>query len=180
MLLFLECWGRIISGFEIRSGEETSWTNYDVPSGASAGAQVFSGFLPPNAGKNYRNCIGLYADTELDITDAFLIGAAVRFENYSDFGQTFNYKGVARYRVGKMLTLRASASTGFRAPSMQQQFYAKTNTLFVSQGGTLVPIQSGTFTNNSVPAQVLGIPELKEETSTNYAAGITLRPFTGF
>lgn len=169
-----------IDGFDIRAGEESSFTNYDVASGASPAAQVFGGFLPTNEGANYRNCIGLYADAELDITESLLLGAALRFENYSDFGQTFNYKAVARYRFGKMLTLRASASTGFRAPSMQQQFYAKTNTLFVSQGGTLVPIESGTFTNNSLPAQILGIPELKEETSTNYAAGITLRPFSGF
>ena len=59
-------------------------------------------------------------------------GAAVRFENYSDFGSTVNYKAVTRYKIGNALTLRGSVSTGFRAPSMQQRFYAKTNTLFVT------------------------------------------------
>mgnify|MGYP001004320227 FL=1 len=108
-----------------------------------------------------------------------MVGAAVRFENYSDFGSTLNYKLATRYKITDFLSIRGSASTGFRAPSMQQRFYAKTNTLFVSQGGTLVPIESGTFTNESVPAQILGIPKLKEETSINFTAGVTTRPAKG-
>jgi iron complex outermembrane receptor protein len=60
---------------------------------------------------------------------------------------------------------------------MQQRFYTKTNTLFV--GSPLVPVQAGTFPNNSTPAELLGIPELKEETSQNYAVGFTARPFKG-
>jgi iron complex outermembrane recepter protein len=168
-----------VDGFGIRAGEEASWRNYDSASGAAAGAQVFSGFLPANEGNNTRNCVGLYADLEQDVTESLLLGAAIRFENYSDFGETFNWKAVARYKIGDVLTLRGSASTGFRAPSMQQRFYAKTNTLFVSQGGSLVAVESGTFPNGSAPANILGIPELKQETSTNYAAGLTVRPFAG-
>ncbi len=161
--------------FGIREGEESSWKNYDVPSGAAAGAQVFSGFLPENKGDNSRSCFGLYADAEQDFDESFMVGAAVRFENYSDFGSTVNGKLASRYRFGDFLTLRASASTGFRAPSMQQRFYAKTNTLFVSQGGNLVPIESGTFTNSSKAAEILGIPKLKQETSISFSAGFTAR-----
>jgi iron complex outermembrane receptor protein len=63
---------------------------------------------------------------------------------------------------------------------MQQQYYAKTNTLFVSQpGGGIVPVESGTFTNESKAAQILGIPELKEETSHNYSVGLTAKPLRG-
>ncbi len=165
--------------FGITAGEESSWKNYDTNSNAASGAQVFSGFLPANEGNNNRNAIGLYADVEQDFSEQWMVGAALRFENYSDFGTTINYKVASRYKVADFLSLRASVSTGFRAPSMQQRFYAKTNTLFVSQGGTLVPIESGTFTNESIPAQILGIPKLKEETSLNYTAGITTRPATG-
>ena len=165
--------------FGITAGEEASWKNYDTNSGAVSGAQVFAGFFPANSGKNNRNAIGLYADMEIDFSEAWMIGAALRFENYSDFGSTINYKIASRYKIAEFLSLRASASTGFRAPSMQQRFYAKTNTLFVSQGGTLVPVESGTFTNESVPARILGIPELKEETSLNFAVGITTRPAEG-
>jgi len=166
--------------FGIEAGEEASWRNYNTASGAGAAAQVFGGFLPSNEGENSRNCFGIYADVEKDFSESFLVSGAVRFENYSDFGSTTNGKLAARYKFGEVLSIRASGSTGFRAPSMQQRFYAKTNTLFVSQGGTLVPVESGTFTNDSRPAEILGIPKLKQETSVNLAAGLTARPFRGF
>jgi iron complex outermembrane receptor protein len=62
---------------------------------------------------------------------------------------------------------------------MQQRFYAKTNTLFVSNGTSLVPVEAGTFTNDSKAAEILGIPKLKEETSRSYSVGITTKPING-
>ncbi len=169
-----------VDAFGIRSGEEASYKNYDVPSGATNGAQVFAGFVNPGGDDKTRNAKAVYLDIELDATNKFLITGALRFENYSDFGSTLNYKLASRYKFSEAFTLRGSWSSGFRAPSMQQRFYAKTNTLFVSQGGNLVPIQAGTFTNDSEPAQILGIPKLKEETSHNYSIGFAAKPFTGF
>jgi iron complex outermembrane receptor protein len=75
--------------------------------------------------------------------------------------------------------VRGALSTGFRAPSLQQKFYAKTNTIFVSTPGGLVPNEIGTFTNDSKPAEILGIPALKEETSNNYSLGFTASPLKG-
>lgn len=169
-----------IDAFGIRSGEEASYRNYDVPSGAAAGAQVFPGFINTIGDTRTRNAKAVYVDLEQDLTTRLLVTGAVRFENYSDFGSTFNYKFSSRFKVLDALNLRASISTGFRAPSQQQKYYAKTNTLFVSQAGSLVPVQAGTFTNDSRLAQLLGIPELQEETSRNYSFGVTARPFTGF
>jgi iron complex outermembrane receptor protein len=103
----------------------------------------------------------------------------LRFENFSDFGSTLNYKFSTLYKVADNFSLRGSTSTGFRAPSMQQKFYTKTNTVFINVGGVLSPVESGTFTNNSVPAQILGIPKLKQETSTNYSIGFTSKPIKG-
>ena len=163
--------------FNIRIGEEASYKNYDVQSGASAGAQVFSGFFTPI--DENRNAKSVYLDLEQDINKDFLVTGALRFENYSDFGSTLNYKLASRYKFGENFNLRASITSGFRAPSMQQRFYTKTNTLFVSQGGTLVPIQAGTFTNNSKPAEILGIPKLQEETSNSYSVGFAAKPFKG-
>ncbi|WP_447641100.1 MULTISPECIES: TonB-dependent receptor plug domain-containing protein [Chitinophagaceae] len=163
-----------------RAGEEASYANYNTSSGASAGAQVFSGFLPNNAGTHNRSAVAFYSDVELDVTKKLLVGGALRFENYSDFGSTINYKATARYKLTPWFVVRGGASSGFRAPSMQQRFYAKTNTLFVTQsGGSLVPIEAGTFTNDSKAAELLGIPKLKQETSKNYSAGIALTPFKG-
>ena len=169
-----------VESFEILTGEEASYKNYDVNSKAAAGAQVFPGFVNSVGGDNTRNAKAIYIDLEQDITNKFLITGALRFENYSDFGSTLNYKFSARYAFSKAFNLRASLSSGFRAPSMQQIFFEKTNTLFVSQNGQLVPVQAGTFRNDSEPAKILGIPTLKEETSQNYSVGFTARPFIGF
>lgn len=165
--------------FGIRAGEEASWRNYNTASGAASGAQVFAGFFPANEGSNDRNSVAGYLDLEQDFTKNWLVAAALRYENYSDFGSTFNYKVATRYKLGSRLSVRASASTGFRAPSMQQRFYAKTNTLFVSSPNGLVPQQVGTFPNDSAPAKILGIPELQQETSQSYTVGLTARPTAG-
>ena len=162
------------------AGELSSYQNFNTNSGAAAGAQVFSGFVPDYAKQHARSNIAAYVDLEQDITRQWLLALALRFENYSDFGSTLNYKIATRYNLGDHFTVRAAASTGFRAPSMQQQFYAKTNTLFVSTPAGLVPTESGTFTNDSKPAEILGIPKLKEETSRNFSAGFTATPAPGF
>lgn len=165
--------------YEQVAGEEASYRNYNTASGAASGAQVFAGFTPQFAGKFTRSSVAVYSDNEVDITKNWMVSAAVRFENFSDFGNTLNYKIASRYKATSWLTFRAAHSTGFRAPSMQQRFYAKTNTLFVSVNGVLTPVESGTFPNGSTPANILGIPELKEETSKNYSAGLTLSPAKG-
>jgi iron complex outermembrane recepter protein len=166
-------------GFEIRAGDEGSYTNYKPSASVAAGAQVFPGFLPSNEGKNTRSVGAAYIDLEQDFTNKFMVGAAARFENYSDFGSTLNGKLAARYKIFDKVSVRASASTGFRAPSQQQKYFSKTNTVFITQGGNLVPVEAGTFTNYSKPAELLGINPLKEETSVNLSGGITARLFEG-
>ncbi|MEP6713308.1 MAG: TonB-dependent receptor [Ferruginibacter sp.] len=169
-----------VDAFGIRSGEEASYLNYDTASKAAAGAQVFSGFRNLIGDTKTRNSKAAYIDLELDLIEKFLVTGALRFENYSDFGSTLNYKLASRYKFCDQFQLRGSVSSGFRAPSIQQRFFSKTNTLFQSQNGTLVQVESGTFTNDSKAAQILGIPTLKEETSHSYSVGITAKPFTGF
>ncbi|KQS33145.1 TonB-dependent receptor [Dyadobacter sp. Leaf189] len=161
--------------YTITAGEEASYKNYDVAAGVAAGAQVFSGFFPQNAGSHSRNSVAGYMDLEQDLTKKWVLSAALRFEHYSDFGNTLNYKFATRYKITDGIALRASASTGFRAPSLQQRFYAKTNTLFVTQNGQQVAQESGTFTNDSRPAAILGIPKLKQETSQSSTVGTTIQ-----
>ncbi|KAA0991165.1 TonB-dependent receptor [Dyadobacter aurulentus] len=166
--------------YTITAGEEASYKNYDVAAGVAAGAQVFSGFFPQNAGSHSRNSIAGYLDLEQDITKAWVLSGALRFENYSDFGNTLNYKLSTRYKFTDGIALRASASSGFRAPSLQQRYYAKTNTLFVTQNGQQVAQESGTFTNDSRPAEILGIPKLKQETSQSFTVGTTIQLSNAF
>lgn len=168
-----------VDGFQITAGEEASYRNFNTASGVAAGSQVFAGFLPTNAVDNSRNSFSLYTDNELDISKKFMVSGALRFESYSDFGTTLNYKFAARYKLTDWLTVRGSTSTGFRAPSQQQKYYAKTNTLFVTENGQLVPKETGTFTNDSKAATILGIPKLDAEKSTSYSIGLTARPAQG-
>jgi iron complex outermembrane receptor protein len=148
----------------------------------AAGIQVFPGFQPANQRNDSRDSVALYADLEMDLTDRFLIGIAARYEDYSDFGNTLNGKLSARWRVIDSLALRASGSTGFRAPSLQQQFFNNISTQFVTVGGVPnVPTEVGTFANDSdVVRQGFGIPQLQEETSVNLSGGFAWTPTESF
>ncbi len=182
-----------IDNYFIEAGEESSYAKYDIngevetaasaqdPSlqvvdffgnQASAGAQVFSGFTPDNAVDAKRNSYAFYADVEADLTESFLLSAAVRYEDFSDFGDSFNGKLAARLKAGENVNIRGALSTGFRAPSLHQQFYSKSNTLFDDNG---VASEVGTFTNNSQIAKLFGIPKLKEETSFNASLGVVAK-----
>ncbi|UTX48654.1 TonB-dependent siderophore receptor [Chryseobacterium sp. MA9] len=142
-----------------------------ITSTRPGGSQVFPGFRPENALNKGRHSVAVYVDTELDVTDRWLLSAALRFENYSDFGSTFNYKLATRYKLTDQINIRAAHSTGFRAPSLQQMYFNATATQFV--GG--VPYEVGTFSNDSDAARYLGIPQLKQEESTSYSAGFTAK-----
>jgi iron complex outermembrane recepter protein len=160
--------------FGTEAGEEASYKNFNTAAGVAVGSQVFGGFLPSNAGTKSRNSFGLYTDLELDITKAWVITGALRFEKYSNFSNTpLNYKLATRYKLTDNIAIRGAISTGFRAPSLQQSYYAKTNTLFVTIAGVQTPVESGTFTNDSKAATILGIPTLNPETSKNLSIGAT-------
>ena len=96
------------------------------------------------------------------------MNGAIRYDDYDGFGDTTNYKLAGNLRVTDAVHLRGAVSTGFRAPSMQQIYFSNISTQFI--GG--VPIETGTFRNDSPVAQAIGIPELKEEESMNYSLGV--------
>ncbi|MBJ7881222.1 TonB-dependent receptor [Gelidibacter salicanalis] len=136
------------------------------------GSQVFPGFSPKNEVERGRNSVAGYIDLEADITDSFLLSLASRFENYSDFGSTINLKVAALLKVNESLNLRIAGNTGFRAPSLHQLYFNSTSTIFDQDGN---PQEVGTFANDSRAAKLLGIPELKQETSKSISAGFTVK-----
>ncbi|MBC7747299.1 MAG: TonB-dependent receptor [Methylotenera sp.] len=167
----------IFSGLNVAFGAEYRLENYQINIGEESsyingGAQSFPGFSPLNQVDKSRNSIGLYADIEADITDKFLVGVAARYEDYSDFGNTLNGKLSARYKILDNFSLRGSVSTGFRAPSLHQQYFNNIATDVVD--GEI--LNSGIFRNDSEVAKQLGIPKLKEETSKNYSVGLVFSP----
>jgi iron complex outermembrane recepter protein len=157
--------------YEITAGEPDSYRNGGVllPGGGAtaSGAQVFPGFRPENELEEDRTAIGVYLDLEANVTDALLVSGAVRGESYSDFGETLTGKLAARYDINDAFALRGSIQNGFRAPSLQQQFFTTTSTNFING----IPFDITTFTVDDPIARALGSEDLDAETSINYAAG---------
>ena len=167
--------------YQIEAGEPYSYENYlgdnNMEVGAVPGVQVFPGFRPDNEVSETRDAFSVYADAEFDVGEMLLLSPAVRYENYSDFGNAFNGKLSARAALSDSFSLRGSASTGFRAPSMQQTYFNNISTQFnANDEGDFVPSQVRTFRNDSQVAKDIGIPELKEETSRNFSAGFVFSP----
>jgi iron complex outermembrane recepter protein len=153
--------------FAIRAGEPNSYIGDPANPTQPVGAQVFPGFRPSNAGANGRNSKAVYAEIDADISDKLNISAAGRFEDFSDFGSTWNGKVAGRFEPIDGLALRGAVSNGFRAPSLHQQFFEATATNNI--GGNLVEVS--TFPVNDPVAQRLGASLLKPEKSTNFSAG---------
>ena len=166
-----------LDSYRIEAGEEYSYRDYDGgPTGAIGGIQVFPGFKPSNEVNESRNAFSLYVDTEFYVSETFLISPAVRFENYSDFGSTFNGKVATKLDLSAQFALRGSVSTGFRAPSMQQLYFNNVSTQF--RGGDAFEV--GTFRNDGTLAEAVGIPNLKEETSITGSVGFVYQPTPSF
>jgi len=160
--------------YKIKAGEEASYKNYN-PDKAS-GSQGFPGYQPADVVNDNRNTVGVYVDGEWDVTKALLLGGAVRAEHYSDFGYTTNYKVDARLKVTQNFNLRGSASTGFRAPSLQQINFSSTFTTV--QGGNIVEVKIAP--NYSPITKAAGIPDLKQEKSLNASFGFVWKPSKDF
>lgn len=156
--------------YEIFAGEPDSYRNGGVLlNGAptASGSQVFPGFRPANEVDTDRTAVGVYVDVEANITNELLLSAALRGESYSDFGETATGKIAARYDFSDAFGLRASVQNGFRAPSLQQQYFATTSTNFI--GG--IPFDVTTFPVSDPIAIALGAKPLEAEESLNYSLG---------
>lgn len=170
-------------GYQIKPGEPVSYQdggerNPFTGQAYAPGFQVFRGFSPAEAVDRSRDSWAVYSDVESQVTERLLLTGALRYEDYSDFGSTTIWKVSGRFDATESFALRAAANTGFRAPSMQQQFFNSISTQFVSRPGSegLVPEERGTFRNDSAVAQALGIPQLQEEQSDNYSIGFIWGP----
>ena len=167
--------------YQIQAGEEYSYADYDGPGGGGAGIQVFPGFKPVNEVNESRHAFSFYTDAEmfldnLGVFDRVMVSPAVRYEHYSDFGHTVNGKLATKLDFSRALAVRGSISSGFRAPSMQQLYFNNVSTQFVTRNGESVAEERGTFRNDSAIARAIGIPELKQELSTNLSAGFVYTP----
>jgi iron complex outermembrane receptor protein len=161
--------------YSISAGEPDSYRNGGVtlPDGAptQSGAQVFPGFRPENEVDEDRTAVGIYVDLEANVTQQLLASVALRGESYSDFGENLAGKLSLRYDFTDNFALRASVQNGFKAPSLQQQYFATTSTNFING----VPFDIATFPVNNPVAIALGAQPLDAEESLNYSLGAVTR-----
>ena len=135
-------------------------------------AQGFGGFNAIDGTRANRHSYAIYTGLETEFTRKFSAGVAVRFENYSDFGKKTSGKLSSRYEFNKLLSIRATASSGFRAPTLAQQNYQATSNTF--QNNQLYT--KGTFPVNGSAAKMLGATPLKAESSKSYSIGFVTQP----
>ncbi|NKI72277.1 TonB-dependent receptor [Collimonas pratensis] len=154
-------------------GAEHRQETYEVGAGDAAssfgsGAQALPGLGALSVGKFSRNVLASYLDVSTKLTPQWEIDLAGRFEHYSDAGNTTNGKFSTRYELDPRLAVRATVSTGFRAPSLTQEYYTS---LAVSPTSA-----TGLLGVNSAAAKSLGAQPLKPEKSTSFNLGIVAEP----
>jgi iron complex outermembrane receptor protein len=163
--------------YAIREGELASYINgfhldQDSADVAPAGSSVFPGFAPSDATERQRNNYGIYADAETELTPQVLANVAARFESYSDFGERLTGKVAVRFQPSERVTLRAAASTGFRAPGLSQITFGKVTTNVI--GGEFIEV--GVFPVDHPASLALGSRPLEEETAFNFSGGVAVTP----
>lgn len=156
--------------FEITAGDQASFEIGPLAAqGFSSASNGFPGFSALTAGKFERSNVAVYTDLEADVTENFLLGAALRWEDFEDFGTTTNYKISAHYRFTDNFALRSTFSTGFRAPTPGQSNAFNVSTEFDLVTNELV--NNGTIPSINPVAQLRGGQPLDPEESENFTFG---------
>ncbi len=143
-------------------------TQGDFASTYKEGGQSYPGFQPTDAGTHSRKNYAAYLDFAVSPIQDLTVDLAGRFEHYTDFGDAQVGKITARYDFTPEFAIRGTISTGFRAPTIQEEFYSATNV-----GPTTAFVQ---LPPNSPAARILGVQPLQPEASTSYSAGFVAHP----
>ena len=140
-----------------------------LPVGSHSFAQGSIYFSDTSEVDESRAAVGIYGELDADLTKQWSVTLAGRYEDYDDFGSTTNAKLATRFELTDAFALRGSASTGFRAPSLQQQYYTSITTNFIEG----IAFDIGTLPATSPAASALGGTQLQPEESVNYSIGAT-------
>jgi len=157
-------------------GGEFRRETYEIKPGDPAsrykeGSQSYPGFALTDAGKHSRKNYAVYADVALSPTEPLKLDVAARYEHFTDFGDTFVAKLTGRYDFSPQIAMRATASTGFRAPTLAEEYYSATNVSPTSAFVQLPP--------NSAAAALVGVDGLDAEKSRNFSVGFVAHPGYG-
>lgn len=170
--------------YTIRAGEPASYIiGPGASDGLTSGSNGFPGYTPLQADDYIQRSSAAYIDIETDVSRNLTIGAAARFETYSEFGDALTGKVSARYELTPSIAVRTTVSTGFRPPTPGQIFGERT-----SQGVSAVSLDvftQGRFTAAGPVAQILNqrsdvqIHTLEPESSENLSTGLVFSPSPG-
>jgi iron complex outermembrane receptor protein len=159
--------------FKITTGERASWAIGPYQQyGFGTGSNGFGGFNPAASGTWDRGNVAGYVDLELNATEVWRIGGALRFEDFDGFGSTTNFKFATHLQVTDALALRGSFGTGFRAPTPGQSNARNVST--VVNAATNAFEERGTIGSTHPVAMALGGRELEPEESENFTLGAVL------
>ena len=166
----------LASPLTVALGAEYRRNTYGISAGDpfsiyKEGGQSYPGFQPTDAGSHKRTNYGAYVDVAAELTQGLKVDVAGRYEHYSDFGSATVGKFTARYDFNPMVAIRGTASTGFRAPSLAEEFYSATN---VAPTFAVVQLPA-----NSPAAKQIGFNDLEAEKSVNFSGGFVLHPADG-
>jgi iron complex outermembrane receptor protein len=165
--------GVLPAALSVALGAEYRRESYEIGAGDPAsyfgsGSQAWPGLSPVSAGKHKRNVSAAYVDLSTQVTPQWEAELAGRFERFSDAGSTRNAKVSTRYAFDPRFAIRATGSTGFRAPSLAQSYYTSLAVSPTTAGGQLAV--------NSAAARTLGASPLRPEKSRSYNLGLVVQP----
>ncbi|MEA5139618.1 TonB-dependent receptor [Arcicella rigui] len=160
-----------VDNFALSAGDEASYLVGPLAAtkNKTPGSQGRVGIDKADEKSVNRSNIGVYADVESDITNRLLVAAALRYENYSDFGSNISGKLASRLKITEVFSIRGSINKGFRAPLLQQ----------IANAATTSTVQNGIIrSTKQLPSddprlKQIGIEDPKPETSWNYNLGLT-------
>ena len=164
--------GTTAAGLAVIAGGSTlDCSNSDDPvyQVVGVGSNGFPGYSPEYSGEYERDMHGIYADLSSDVSEDLFLQAAMRYEDYSDFGSELVGKLAFKYTISDDFNMRGSVGTGFRAPTPGQQGTTNVSTR-LPEG---LPVATGLFPALSAVGQALGAEALKPEKSLNYSLGVT-------
>jgi iron complex outermembrane recepter protein len=147
-------------------------TQGDPDSYFGIGAASFPGFGPTSAVDKSRRNYAEYVDIALSPIQDLQTDIAGRHEYYTDFGSATVGKFTARYDFTPAFAVRGTVSSGFRAPTLPEEYYTQINVTPIS-----ATVNLGA---NSAAAAAEGLPKLKPETSVNYSLGFVFHPWDRF
>lgn len=171
----------VVAGGNIAAGAQYRHESYAIRSGeplayAGTGADGFAGFNPRNPTNAGRGAYAGFLDIELRPVRQLLLGGALRYDHYDDFGGRTTWRATSRLEAAPGVAVRATLGSGFKAPSLQQQYYSAVQGAL--SAGVLVNV--ATLPVADPVARALGAAPLKSERSRNATAGVVFGPFSGF